>query len=159
MRLMDRRAEISFSIEPFEAVLAIVPKVNGIPLTELVMAFEREKGYEPVGGYGGIIPQYFKYGPLDRYYLGLFEQDSYFSRLGRVYLLGCGDCGEVGCWPLMARVTESSESVVWDCFEQPHRRERDYSSFGPFTFGVESTEKPSQYSAPSFLPRFQAAKN
>ena len=73
---------------------------------------------------------------LDKYFLGAFETDSYFARLNRVYLLGC-QCGEVGCWPLIARIRAERESVVWDCFEQPHRKERDYSGFGPFVFDTE----------------------
>jgi hypothetical protein len=53
--------------------------------------------------------------------------------MGSVYLLAC-QCGEVGCWPLTARISTSSELVIWDSFQQSHRRERDYSSFGPFIF-------------------------
>jgi hypothetical protein len=48
-------------------------------------------------------------------------------------LLGCG-CGEVGCSPLMARVTVTEDTVTWADFEQPTRPEWDYDSFGPFTF-------------------------
>ena len=107
--------------------------MDGVPLPELVATFERERRFEPVGGYGGLIPEYFKYGDLDRYFLGDFEEGSYFARLNRVYLLGC-QCGEVGCWPLIARVKAEGQSVVWDSFEQPHRRDRDYSAFGPFVF-------------------------
>ena len=80
-----------------------------------------------------MIPQWFEYGPLDRYFFGDFEQSRYFAKLGEVYLIGC-QRGEVGCWPLTARITTNNESVVWDSFQQPHRRERDYSQFGPFVF-------------------------
>jgi hypothetical protein len=73
------------------------------PLPEMIASFEREHHFEPAGGYGGLIPEWFKYGPLDRYFLGDFDRDSYFARMDRVYLLGC-QCGEVGCWPLIARI-------------------------------------------------------
>ena len=76
-------------------------------------------------GYGGLIPEWFKYGALDKYFLGELENDSYFAGVNRVYLLGCGDRGDVGCWPLKARVRAEGESVVWDSFEQPHRKGRD----------------------------------
>ena len=33
-----------------------------------------------------MIPQWFEYGPLDRYFFGDFEQSSYFTKLGEVYL-------------------------------------------------------------------------
>ncbi len=132
---MVQNVSLSFSIQPFEKVFAITPILAGTPLTEIVSSFERERRFEPVDGYGGLIPQYFNCGRLDRYFLGDFDQDSYFARLGRIYLLGC-KCGEVGCWPLAAGVKLGSESVVWDSFGQPHRRERDYSDFGPFVFEV-----------------------
>jgi len=38
---------------------------------------------------------------------------------------------------LVARISAQSESVVWDSFEQPHRKRRDYSGFGPFVFDAE----------------------
>jgi hypothetical protein len=130
---MDGRARVSFLIQPFEEVAAITPAVNGTLLIELICTFERERRFEPAGGYGGLIPQWFKYGSLDRYFFGDFEQNSYFERMGGIYLLGC-QCGEVGCWPLTTRIRASSESVVWDSFQQPHRLDRDYSGFGPFVF-------------------------
>lgn len=135
-----QNTHISFSIEPFEGAFVITPILNEIPLTELVQSFERERGFEPAGGYGGLIPQWFKYGPLDRYFLGHFDKDSYFGRMGRIYLLGC-TCGEVGCWPLAARVRAEAESVIWDSFQQEHRPERDYSQFGPFTFEDDEYER------------------
>jgi hypothetical protein len=52
------------------------------------------------------------------------------------YLLGC-QCGEVGCWPLAARIVKTGNTMVWDMFRQEHRPDRDYSSFGPFTFDAE----------------------
>jgi hypothetical protein len=55
-------------------------------------------------------------------------------------LLGCG-CGEVGCSPLMARVTVTDETVTWDEFEQPTRPDWDYDEFGPFTFDRSEYER------------------
>ena len=75
-----------------------------------------------------MIPEWLKYGALDRYFLGDFEKDSYFARLERVYVLGC-QCGEVGCWPLLARISIGDASVTWDFFQQPHRKERGYSGW------------------------------
>ena len=133
---MERKARVSFTIQPFEDTLAVTPVVDGTPLPEMIAAFEHEHRFEPAGGYGGLIPKWFEYGPLDRYFLGDFDKDSYFSRMDRIYLLGC-QCGEVGCWPLMARIRTGSESVSWDSFQQPHRKERDYAGFGSFVFDAE----------------------
>jgi len=131
---LDKVEILSFLIEPFEDVFAVIPVVNGTRLPEIALAFERDQRFEPAGGYGGLIPQWLKYGPLNKYFLGQFEPDEYFAKMGRIYLLGCGECGDVGCWPLTARVITSPATVIWDSFEQPFRRERDYSRFGPFVF-------------------------
>jgi len=130
---MGQTARISFAIQPFESVLAVVPILSEIPLTELVRSFESAQGYKPAGDYGGLIPHWFNYGPLNRYFLGDFDSESYFGRRGNIYLLGCS-CGEVGCWPLAASVKASVDTIEWDSFQQPHRPEWDYSQFGPFIF-------------------------
>jgi hypothetical protein len=137
---MNSLATLSFSIQPFEGTRSITPCVNGKSLIEAVAAFERERGFDPVGGYGGLIPEWFNYGPLDRYFLGDSEPNSYFTNLHGVYLLGC-DCGEVGCWPLVAHVETSGETVEWNLFRQPFRKERDYSDFGPFVFDADQYKK------------------
>jgi hypothetical protein len=128
---------VSFSFgsfdEKYPRVLAITPFVNDIPLSRLVSEFEKAQSYEPAGGYSGIVPKWFDYGPLDKYFLGDFGQDSYWAKLGAEYILGC-ECGEVGCWPLQCKIRVVGDDVVWDEFRQPHRPARDYSHFGPFVF-------------------------
>jgi hypothetical protein len=34
----------------------------------------------------------------------------------------------------MTDMTVTDDHVTWDAFEQPHRKARDYSGFGPFRF-------------------------
>jgi hypothetical protein len=109
-----------------------VPYVNGRDLSELVAAFEVERGFDAAGGYAGIIPAYFRYGPLRDYYMGA-EEHPYWGPIGKIAVLGC-ECGEVGCWPLYAEVQTDADSFTWLNFEQPHRRGRDYGDFGPFRF-------------------------
>ena len=138
---MSQVSNLSFSIQPSKDGVTITPVLDGVSLSEIASAFEREHGFDPVGGYGGLIPERFKYGPLDKYFLGEFGPDSYFGRMGRIYVLGCGGCGEVGCWPLLARVSVTAVEVSWDSFEQPHRRQRDYSKLGPFVFSAEEYRK------------------
>jgi hypothetical protein len=62
---MDENARVSFSIQPFEEMFAVTPVVNGTPRGEMALTFKREQHFEPTGGYGGLIPQWFKYGALD----------------------------------------------------------------------------------------------
>ena len=130
---MQETCTLSFAIEPLsddEPISSIVPIINGVRLTTLVEQFELDRHYEPVGGYAGIVPTHFNFGPLDNYFLAT-SADTPFA--DKHWLLGC-ECGEVGCWPLEARIVTNEREIVWERFKQPFRPERDYSSFGPFRF-------------------------
>ena len=134
---MTRICTLSFAIEPLEKgapALSIVPLVNEVQLTLMVEEFEREHNYEPAGGYAGLVPSAFNFGPLDHYFMAETRSEAY-DKVSH-YLLGC-NCGEVGCWPLMARITKGAQQILWNGFKQPFRPDRDYSSFGPFTFSVD----------------------
>ncbi|MFD9067608.1 hypothetical protein ACFVZ3_39530 [Kitasatospora purpeofusca] len=111
-------------------VLEVVPCIDRIPLTELIDQFEADAGMQPAGdAYGGLLPEFFRFGPMEDHFHGRST-----GAMGPgTPLLGC-ECGEWGCWPLMANITVTSDRVTWDSFEQPHRRTRDYSGFGPFHF-------------------------
>lgn len=123
---------VSFEIEKGD-VFAVTPYVDGTSLVELVEVYERAKGYlDPAGGYGGLVPAYFKYGPLNEYFAGKSKSE-YWENLKGIYLLGCS-CREVGCWPLIASVSHQGDTVTWTGFQQPFRPKRDYSKFGPFMF-------------------------
>jgi hypothetical protein len=132
---MNSLATLSFSIQPFEGARSLTPYVDGVSLIEIVSAFEHKKGFSPAGGYGPLIPEWFNCRPLDRYFLADFEPDSYFLDLQGIYLLGC-DCGEVACWPLVAHIETSRETVEWSGFRQPFRPEWSYTEFGPFVFDL-----------------------
>jgi hypothetical protein len=104
--------------------------LTGIALTELIDRFEADAGMQPAGdAYGGLILQYFRFGRMDDHFHGRSA-----DAMGpKTPVLGC-ECGEWGCWPLMARITVTGDLVVWDSFEQPHRMTRNYTAFGPFQF-------------------------
>lgn len=110
--------------------LVIVPRIDGAPLTQLIDGFEIAAGMQPAGdAYGGLIPEFFRFGPMLEHFLGLST-----NAMGpKTPVLGC-ECGECGCWPLMVRITATADLVTWDAFEQPHRTTRDYTAFGPFHF-------------------------
>ena len=111
-------------------VLEIVPRIDRTPLTQLIDRFEAHAGMQPAGdAYGGLIPQFFRFGSMEDHFHGRST-----DAMGpKTPLLGC-ECGEWGCWPLMARITVADDLVTWDAFEQPHRPARDYTAFGPFQF-------------------------
>jgi hypothetical protein len=138
---MTTTFKLSFSIEKISEssqphVYGIIPKIDNILLTELISSYEGEQRFEPAGGYGGLVPMHFNYGPLDSYFKGQFEQQDYFAQLNGIYLLGCS-CGEVGCWPLIGQVRLNAKHFVWENFRQPFRLQRDYSKFGPFIFDIQ----------------------
>ncbi|RBQ19409.1 hypothetical protein DP939_15950 [Spongiactinospora rosea] len=111
-------------------MLMIVPHIGGVPLTELIDRFEITAGMRPAGdAYGGLIPRSFRFGPMPDHFLGRSAD----ATGPKKPVLGC-KCGDWGCWPLMARITATADLVTWDSFEQPHRRTRDYTAFGPFRF-------------------------
>ena len=61
--MIGETSSAAFPIQPYESVLAITPALNGASLTDMASAFECEHHFEPAGGYGGLIPQWFEYGP------------------------------------------------------------------------------------------------
>jgi hypothetical protein len=100
----------------------LLPVVDGVSLADLVEGYEAERGFDVVGGYGPVW--------LTPAAAELLPSSS--DR--RVDLLGCGSCGEAGCWPLEARIDVDDGAVTWRAFRQPHRPDRDYSGLGPFRF-------------------------
>lgn len=125
---------IAFDVRPWRedaTVVAVVPMIDDVALTDLIDDFERRAGMEPRDdAYGGLIPAFYRFGAAAEHFLGVPPG----REAGRVPLLGC-ECGEWGCWPLTADVHATVDEVVWANFGQPHRVDRDYSGFGPFRFG------------------------
>jgi hypothetical protein len=123
---------LDFTVVPVgDGARALVPMIDGQSLVDLVAAFEAQRAYEPSGGYAGIIPAHFNFGVLTRYYEA--REDRQWPSPQHAWLLGC-DCGEVGCWPLTARIEVTADDVTWSDFGQPHRPGWDYEGFGPFVF-------------------------
>ena len=112
-------------------------EVNGVELPELVREAElpsaRSNDEEDMAGnYIGLVAGYMRI-DLAGQFLGGQGTPMFDGSQEKTQLLGCG-CGEVGCSPLMARVTVTDETVIWEEFEQPTRPDWDYDGFGPFTF-------------------------
>ena len=128
-------ATVAFEVRPVEdgrSLHQVCPQVNGTDLRVLVEEYEEAMGWDPAGGYGGLIPSIYDHGPIRSHYLGEAERDG--KRLpGPTALLGCL-CGEWGCWPLLADIDATPDEVTWANFTQPHRKERVYEGLGPFVF-------------------------
>ncbi|MFI5937802.1 hypothetical protein [Actinoplanes sp. NPDC051494] len=110
--------------------LEVIACIDGAPLTELIDKFEIAARMQPAGDcYGGLIPEFYRFGPMADHFRG----QSTAAPGSKTPVLGC-ECGEWGCWPLVTTITVTDDQVIWDAFEQPHRKARDYSGFGPFRF-------------------------
>jgi hypothetical protein len=114
------------------------PFVDDVSLVALVAGYEHAAGFDVPGTYAGLVLDHFRHGDLTAYLTGEPEA-AYRARHGVIALLGC-DCGEVGCWPFEAQVIVENDLVTWRGFHQPFRPQRDYASFGPFTFGRSQYE-------------------
>jgi hypothetical protein len=133
---------ISFSIKTLElgeqTWPEVIAEVDGIPLTLLAKTYETARAMHPVGNYGGLCPLRYRFGKWDDYFHGY--RTSSMSDPGKVALLNC-NCGVFTCWPLLAAVSTDFETVVWQDFEHPFHRERDYSGLGPFVFDWDEYEE------------------
>jgi len=111
--------------------------VNGVDFPDLVRDAElpsatSDEEEDIAGNYIGLVSGYVRI-DLAGQFLGGQGTPMFEGPEEKTALLGCG-CGEVGCSPLMARITVTDDTVTWDEFEQPTRPGWDYESFGPFTF-------------------------
>lgn len=124
------RRWVRAGILPISRLDRVTPRVDGVPLTDLIDTFEVAAGMRPAAGaYGGLVPAYFGSTRIDDHFSG----KSTIATRSKTPLLAC-ECGEWVCWPLLAEIVVADDLVIWDHFEQPYRPERDYSSFGPFRF-------------------------
>jgi hypothetical protein len=141
--------EVSFEFAPAgedfpDDLRQIKIRVNGVELPELARDAElpsaRAGGEEDIAGnYIGLVAGYMRI-DLAGQFLGGQGTPMFTGSADKTALLGCG-CGEVGCSPLMARVTVTEDTVIWDEFEQPTRPEWDYDGLGPFTFDRSEYER------------------
>ncbi|BEL06325.1 hypothetical protein Q0Z83_045160 [Actinoplanes sichuanensis] len=127
---------VRFDVRPWgddaDPARELHPFVDNVSLVELVAGYERSSGFDVPGAYAGLVLDHFNFGDLTAYLMGEPEA-AYWTQRGTIALLGC-DCGEVGCRPFESRVLVEKDLVIWRGFTQPFRPQRDYGSFGPFTF-------------------------
>lgn len=132
-RREGRVVTISFEVKARnDGPLGVTPLIDGRLLSELVDDYEAAKGLPDTGEHGGIVPAWFRYGPLDAYFLGAPDDD--WDELGGRYLLGCAGCGEVGCNPFVGRIEAGPAEVVWSAFGRDIASEPEYAELGPFVF-------------------------
>lgn len=128
------RFEIGERDDPVDGMVETVAIfVNNQDLTKITKEVEllfaaRDGKSELAGDYVGLppgavfLPSHRLLGEPERYY------DDWG---GKITILGCG---VVGCWPLRVNITPREGTVLWDDFEQPHRRRWRHYEMGPFVF-------------------------
>jgi hypothetical protein len=132
--------KLSFKVDDFDGQgKGFEPLIDGMPLSDLVESYEVSQGYnDPAGGYGRIVQEYARLGPLDVYYQG--HRDAKMADLPEFhYFLGC-DCTVLDCWPLIGRISLSEVGYEWSGFSNPHRPKRNYSELGSFRFEHKAYE-------------------
>src|SRR5918998_6581593 len=96
------------------------------------MPFARREGKSDLAGsYVGLPPN--EVFLPSRRLLGETTRYPFDDLGGKVAILGC-ICGDVGCWPFRVRIELREDVVIWDGFEQPHRRKWRYDEMHPFVF-------------------------
>ncbi|WP_336725188.1 hypothetical protein [Cellulosimicrobium cellulans] len=114
-----------------DEVVEVVPYLDGRSLVSIVSAFEAARRYTPSGGYGGIVPEVFRYGRASRQWYGHGRLP---GRRRHAWVLACDGCHEAGCWPFEVAIDVDATTVTWHDLAQPFHPEWDYSALGAFTF-------------------------
>lgn len=118
----------------------IVIEINGRSLRDLARAVElpearrtRERG---LAGSYAWLPGH-AVGWRAEHFLGIGREPRLAD--GDTWVLGC-QCGDWGCWPLLARIEVADSDVTWSGFRQGHR-DWDLGDLGPFHFGRAAYER------------------
>ena len=118
-----------------EAMLVVLPYVDGVALATLFGQYDRARRGYPFGvdegPYGGLS--------WSRNLLSLLRGDSARNAWGdqdqgRCDLLSCLGCLEVSCGGIRVRITMRDDVVVWDDFVHTYDRDVRFGWVGPFTF-------------------------
>jgi hypothetical protein len=138
-----RRDVIEFCVRPSDLWYGdqIEIHINNENLINCVLAVElpfatAEGSPKIAGSYAGLPAK--TYLPPSQHFLGVSPHPEF--REGKVEVLICGDCGEFGCWPLLATIFVEEHQVTWKGFVQPHRNDPtrqtpwNYERLGPFVF-------------------------
>lgn len=102
--------------------------IDGKPFVEMVAGFETkmlegDRKAELAGSYWYLHPN-----TLIEY----LEGDGY-GDIHHIAFLGC-TCLDEDCWPLVCSMEKQEKYIIWYDFFQPHKKQSDYSGFGPFAF-------------------------
>jgi hypothetical protein len=113
-------------------------EVDGRDLAELIrqaeLPYATAEGHARIAGcYLGLRPWQLSCSLTD-HFMGAEGSDLACGPSDKTVLLGC-ECGEPGCWPLMAHIVVHDREVLWCCFDQPRRQGKwGYNDFDELRF-------------------------
>ena len=116
--------------------------VNNKNLKDILKEYENQFDKESAGKYEGIRLLYFD--DVIKHFTGNIKE-SILNFSGKSQLLGC-PCGEPGCWPFFANIKIDKNKIIWNGFEQPHRKINspggywDYCNLKAFEFDKNDYE-------------------
>lgn len=118
-----------------EPALVVGIWVDGVRLEELArpveLPFAEAEGKPGLAGsYEGLAVRHDILWP-SLHFLGEPSLSNFDD--GDTVLLGC-NCGDWGCWPLVADVALTETEVSWSRFRNGHRSNWDLKELGPFVF-------------------------
>lgn len=124
---------VQFAVDDSSGITEVIISINETSLIDLARTAEqpwadREGKPDLAGSYMGLGP--WAIGGSSIHFLG--NPHAVWFDDGDTVLLGC-DCGEWGCWPLVAHIGVTHTQVAWSRFRQGHR-DWDLSALGPFVF-------------------------
>lgn len=111
--------------------------VNNENLVDLIKEFEMQHDPSIAGRYEGL--SIYSIYNLKEHFTGRLNENDVFNYQGKTQIIGC-NCGEPGCWPLLVKIIEEDEKIIWSEFEQPYRAKEsaggywNYSNFKSFEF-------------------------
>jgi hypothetical protein len=133
-----RRIVFSWDPDALDGQGELHIRIDDQDLAEMVHAVELpfadgEGKPEIAGDYAGVRPHQLA-GSIREHFMGSSGSDLGCGASDKTVLLGC-QCGDLGCWPLMAHIDVKPHEVVWSEFAQPHRAETwSYARFGDLVF-------------------------
>lgn len=133
-----RRIEFRWDRAGHRGSGALLIDVDGVSLAKLVADVEAPsaaaEGHPDLAGSYAGLAVWACPSDLERHFLGGDESHLHCGPHDKTVLMGC-ECGEAGCWPLMATISVQDDIVRWSSFEQPHRRGR--WSYGDFALDFD----------------------
>ncbi len=140
-----QRLTLRWNADSPRGEVELVLFVDDVDLVEVLRIAELPAATEEgaptlAGSYAGLPAWRLRAGVVG-HFLGGPDSHLFCGPRDKTVLLGC-NCGEPGCWPLMANVDATSRDVRWSDFEQPHRSGRwSYEGLGPIVFDRRDYER------------------